>query len=156
IHQWEDLEMKHPHTPLAIALAAAALATPFALEEVRHDGGQATRQIGGLATPPDRSDAAEARRAGSPPVVSPPAQVEATGGSDRAGLQSAVVSPPDRVDGATATGARPRPRPIVVGDGFDWTAAGVGFAAALGLGLLGTGSIATVRRRRQPPNRRPL
>jgi hypothetical protein len=32
--------------------------------------------------------------------------------------------------------------------GFDWTDAGVGFAAAAGLALLGTGSILTVRWRR--------
>lgn len=41
-------------------------------------------------------------------------------------------------------------RPIVVADqkGFDWTDAGVGFAAAAGLAMLGAGSILTVRWRR--------
>jgi hypothetical protein len=40
-------------------------------------------------------------------------------------------------------------RPIVVeGTSFDWADAGVGFAAAAGLGLLGLGSAAAVRSRR--------
>ena len=41
-------------------------------------------------------------------------------------------------------------RPIVIEGqtGFDWTDAGVGFAAAAGVALLGAGSILTVRWRR--------
>ncbi len=53
--------------------------------------------------------------------------------------------------GAESTGAQGtvllQPRPIVVEGqtGFDWTDAGVGFATAAGLALLGAGSILTVR-----------
>jgi hypothetical protein len=37
---------------------------------------------------------------------------------------------------------RPPTRPIVIeGAGFDWTDAGVGFAAAAGLGLIGAGAV---------------
>lgn len=40
-------------------------------------------------------------------------------------------------------------RPIVVGGtSFDWTDAGVGFAAAVGIGLIGVGSAAAARSRR--------
>ena len=40
-------------------------------------------------------------------------------------------------------------RPIVVGGtSFDWTDAGVGFAAAVGIGLIGLGSAAAARSRR--------
>jgi hypothetical protein len=44
----------------------------------------------------------------------------------------------------------PAPRPIVIerSAGFDWTDAGIGFAAAAGLALLGAGSVVTVRWRR--------
>jgi hypothetical protein len=47
-------------------------------------------------------------------------------------------------------GAAVSTRPIVIEQrtGFDWTDAGVGFAAAAGLALLGAGSVATLRWRR--------
>ena len=56
--------------------------------------------------------------------------------------------------GADSTGAQDTlvlpSRPIVIEGqtGFDWTDAGVGFAAAAGVALLGAGSILTVRWRR--------
>ena len=41
---------------------------------------------------------------------------------------------------------RPPTRPIVMESaGFDWPDAGVGFAAAAGLGLLGAGSVVALR-----------
>lgn len=44
----------------------------------------------------------------------------------------------------------PTPRAIVIEDagGFDWEAAGVGFAAAAGVVLVGGGSVVALRRRR--------
>lgn len=51
-----------------------------------------------------------------------------------------------RLDGSLP----PASRPIVIGRsaGFDWTDAGIGFGVALGLALLGAGTIATVHWRR--------
>lgn len=47
-------------------------------------------------------------------------------------------------------GQAPAPRPIVTenASGFDWDAAGVGFATAAGLLLLSGGSTVAIRRRR--------
>jgi hypothetical protein len=48
-----------------------------------------------------------------------------------------------------STSPAPVTRPIVIeGPGFDWTDAGIGFAAAVGLGLLGAGSAVALRSRR--------
>jgi hypothetical protein len=47
----------------------------------------------------------------------------------------------------------PVTRPLVIdGTGFDWTDAGVGFAAAAGLALLGAGTAVAVRSRRLEPS----
>jgi LPXTG-motif cell wall-anchored protein len=43
---------------------------------------------------------------------------------------------------------------VVGGSAFDWTDAGVGFAAAAGLALLGAGSVVAVRSRRMSTARR--
>lgn len=56
---------------------------------------------------------------------------------------------------STASASTSPARPIVVGgSAFDWTDAGVGFAAAAGLALLGAGSVVAVRSRRMSTARR--
>ena len=125
--------MNHLRTSLAIVLAAAAVAAPSATALIPHNGGRpADANAYGLITPPDRMDAAA--------------------GTSRGESQPIVITPPDRMDAAASTGAQLQPRPIVADGsrvGFDWTAAGVGFAAALGIALLGSGALVTVRWRRQ-------
>ena len=57
-----------------------------------------------------------------------------------------AVTPPDRLDPPVP--AAPRPIVADAGDGFDWTAGGIGFAAASGIALFGAGSLMTARWRR--------
>ena len=67
-----------------------------------------------------------------------------------AATPAAAMLPPEAGQ-ARSAGNAPVIRPIVAdgAGGFDWKDAGIGFAAAGGLALMGAGSLATVRWRRQ-------
>lgn len=152
--------------PLAICLAAAAIIAPAAPAAVIGDAGQANPPDRGLA---ERSSALNQRygldgsTARTPPPISRMDGTSVT--SPQAGTGAVAVTPPDRIDGSQPTSvdiahvtppdridatSPATPRPIVVDGGgdFDWTAAGLGFAAAAGLALLGTGTLLTTRWRR--------
>lgn len=136
--------------PLAIALALAAVAAPAAGAAIPHEGGQVSSA--GTPTgverpaPPDRLDAVDAGRSlAATAAVTPPDRFDAVD-AGRSLVATAAVTPPDRIDAASQAPVRP-----IVTDGgtsFDWTDAGIGFAAAAGLALMGAGSLATVRWRR--------
>ncbi len=119
---------------IAIGLAVATLAPGLAQAAIPHE--------------PDRASTPAASIAGG--IAGRPAPPLAR-------LDGALPPPSIGLTGTFTSGAGVvrtapvAPRPIVIADeqgGFDWTDAGLGFAAAAALVLLGTGSVATVRWRR--------
>jgi hypothetical protein len=166
--------MNRLRTSVAIALTAAAISTSSATALIPHEGGQSpdpdaalsARSSGlnekyGLGSAsgnaaPTYGSRPIVRMDGTPPVTgvgdgtSPPDRVDAASNATSVQSPPVVSAPPDRLD-LTPASAQAQPRPIVAESGegdFDWTAAGVGFAAALGIALLGTGSLVTFRWRR--------
>lgn len=145
--------MKRSRTTLALVLTAAVTA-PSAHAMVIGDAGQAPDSDAALAARSaalnqqyglDAAGTASQTPRSAPPIARmdgvPPDRVDATVST------TAAVTPPDRVDALAPTPVRP-----IVAEatgGFDWTDAGIGFAAAAGLALLGSGSLMTTRWRRE-------
>ena len=117
--------MSHTRTPLAIALALAAVAATPAAAVIPHEVGQAP-SAGAPVASVERS---------APPIAR----------MDRLRPEPASVA------AAVVPASQTLVRPIVAADagGFDWTDAGIGFAAAAGIALMGAGALAPVRWRRQ-------
>jgi hypothetical protein len=119
--------MKTIRTALAAGICAAAIAAPAAVAALPPETAAPTPAAeSSTPSPPDRA----ARESGPTPVAG----------------AGATSLPPH---GSIWQVSGPAPRPIVADTGgFDWTDAGVGFAVALGFGLVGAGAL--VARRRQP------
>lgn len=139
--------MNISRTYIAAALAAATLSAPLAQGSIPHEPGSASGTTAGPATvhpaaPP------YARLDGSlPPETRPVAAGKSSGATTVSATVRPAAPPYARLDGSLP----PETRPIVIagGSGFDWTDAGIGFAVAAGLALLGAGALATVHWRRQ-------
>ena len=149
--------MNHTRKHIAIGLAVATLAPGLGQAAIPHE--------------PDRvSESGAAVAGGIADRPAPPDRVSGVSGTAVAGAVAGRPAPPlGRLDGSlpppsvgtsgtftsgagvARTASVTPPRPIVIADesgGFDWADAGLGFAAATALVLLGTGSVATVRWRR--------
>lgn len=130
--------MNHTRKRIAIGLAVAALAPGVAQASIPHEPDR-TSQAAVTSAVAGRSAPPIGRMDGALPPPSRPAVTAGVGGR--------AAPPIGRLDGSLP----PPSRPIVIekATGFDWTDAGIGFAAAAGLALLGAGSVVTVRSRRQ-------
>jgi len=126
----------------ALLGAATAAATPF---DAADDGNPAlsarsealSAQQGLAGTGSEADPFTACRTAGAP--MSPERSLCYRAAANLANERSTRLSP----------SSAPVTRPIVIGGtGFDWPDAGVGFAAAVGLGLLGAGSAVALRSRR--------
>ena len=115
-------------------------------------GPGATVVVAATAVRPD--DRPEARGPGAIVVVAPTAlrpddRPEARGPGATVVVTATPVRPDDR-PAARGPGVVASPAPIVIAPtGFDWTDAGIGFAAAFGIALLAGGFLLVARRHRR-------
>ncbi len=149
----------NPHRILrtfALGAAVTALAAPGLQAAVRPDDRADARGPGATLVeqsvrPDDRADA---RGPGATVVVAatavrPDDRPEARGPGAIVVVAPTALRPDDR-PAARGPGVVASPAPIVIAPtGFDWTDAGIGFAAAFGIALLAGGFLLVARRHRR-------
>ena len=149
----------NPHRILrtfALGAAVTALAAPGLQAAVRPDDRVDARGPGAALVeqsvrPDDRADA---RGPGATVVVAatavrPDDRPEARGPGAIVVVAPTALRPDDR-PAARGPGVVASPAPIVIAPtGFDWTDAGIGFAAAFGIALLAGGFLLVARRHRR-------